>query len=336
MAVEHHLTSWIFTDDGAVDTPSQSYPGLIGGQFTWLPTFAAGTRVTFQLHDSEGFGLGGDASLTNIIQSGPDNCLGADTSSANWSKTTTRSSIGSTTTSSTGLLTTASTSTVALANTSVAATAGYSTTGTTGSTRSSNSVQSSSGSAPPRSAFTSSPSSATLIPTMDSAVIRRGVSVGWIVGAPLGGAMLILVGVLLLWRRMVLKRSRRVDHQSHCGGPGLPDTIPEPFVASRVEKSLGIEDPTPANTPPASAFPLSPVDYSSDLPPTPGSSCNGPGTDHTIVSRRSEDVRFVPRRTRREIDGGSVHMDDESALGSTDSTLTLPPSYEDVPPRRRL
>ena len=43
-------------------------------------------------------------------------------------------------------------------------------------------------------------------------------------------------------------------------------------------------------------------------------------------------VLAVVRRIRREVDAGSVHMDDASDGGGT---LTLPPAYEDLPPRQR-
>ncbi|KAI0334424.1 hypothetical protein GY45DRAFT_36625 [Cubamyces sp. BRFM 1775] len=199
---------------------------------------------------------------------------------------------------------------------------------TTISITSSDSLQPPLGPASSRPASDQPSSTTEPIPPENGAVAGPGRPVGPIIGASvagaLGGVMLVLVGALFLRRCMVRQRPYQVEHLLQDGTPGLPNKTARPFVPA-LEKVPGTE---------ASLPPL-PIGNPSGLPPTSVPPCNEPHTNDISATQLDQEGPSAPRRIRREVDAGSVHMGGESELGGAESTLTLPPAYEDVPLRER-
>ncbi|KAH9897889.1 hypothetical protein C8Q73DRAFT_682908 [Cubamyces lactineus] len=317
----------------------QQFVNLTGDSLIWNTNVTADTSVAFEITDSEG-----NVSQTDaiVVNSSPDqSCLNDGTSqSSTNSVDASDSTTGSTTSTAENTQSTSTRPPSATASPSPAQSGvGSVSSSRTGISSHSNPTSASNGgpslSLEKTSSFVST-SSPVPAPTGTSAAHQTSRSVGRVVGAAVGGSMggvlLIFCVVLLLRRRLRRRRTPEIESQRRRIGSALLDTT-EPFI-SIPEKKLGANGALrPVVATGATNVSLAHPPPSTSVDPPPGPT-PAPTPNDTSYQSNPTVTQTEPavRRIRREVDAGSVHMDDASDGGGT---LTLPPAYEDLPPRQR-
>ncbi|KAI0660583.1 hypothetical protein C8Q70DRAFT_61442 [Cubamyces menziesii] len=320
------LPGQIVLGSSSQGTVLQQYADLTGNSVIWNTNVTAGTSVAFEISDS-----GGNVSQTGTVvvhSSSDQSCLNDGTSQ---SSTSTSSDVATSTPG--DAQTTGSTRPLSATTSSNSAQTDVGSISRSGTSSHSNptSLSNEGVSLSQKTSSTVSTSSPVRASTGTSAVPRSSRSVGTVVGAAVGGSigglLLILVVVLLLRKSMRHRHAREIENQRRRPSPALLDTT-EPFI-SIPEKQL---DNDTAPRPPAATtdtnVPSLHHPLSADADPSPAPSLDEPHQPNVAASQSQP----VVRRIRREVDAGSVHMDDASDGGGT---LTLPPAYEDLPPRQR-